>query len=59
MSSEQLVGEFVEVAESAGDDEEDDEEGCVVADVNESGSHDGAEAEADIAEDERDAKEKD
>ena len=52
-----LVGDLVEVAEAAGDDEGEDEDGCVVADVDEGGGHDGAEAEADVAEDERDTEE--
>ncbi len=50
---------LVEVAVAAGGDEGDEEDGGVVADVDEGGGHDGAEAEADVAEDERDAEEKD
>jgi hypothetical protein len=53
-----LVGDLVEVAEAAGDDEGEDEDGCVVADVDEGGGHDGAETEADVAEDERDREKK-
>jgi hypothetical protein len=37
-----LVGDLVEVAEAAGDHEEEGEDGGVVADVDEGGGHDGA-----------------
>ena len=47
-----LVGDLVEMAKAAGDDEGKDEDGRVVADVDEGGGHDGAEPEADVAEDE-------
>ena len=53
------MGDLVEVAEAAGGDEEEYEDGGVVADVDESGGHDGAEAEADVAEDEGDTEEED
>jgi hypothetical protein len=55
----ELVGDLVEVAEAAGGEEGEDEDGCVVADVDERGRHDGAETEADVAEDERDTEEED
>src|SRR5258708_21579060 len=54
-----LMRDLVEVAEAAGDDEGEDEDGGVVADVDEGGGHDGAEAEENVAENERDAEEKD
>ncbi len=47
------------MAVAAGGDEGSEEDGGVVADVDEGGGHDGAEAEADVAEDERDAEEED
>jgi hypothetical protein len=50
----ELVGDLVEVAEASGDDEGEDEDGGVVADVDEGRGHDGAETEAYVAEDERD-----
>src|SRR5258705_11851845 len=53
-----LMGDLVEVAEAAGDYEGEDEDSCVVADVDEGGGHDGAETEADVAEDERDGEKK-
>ena len=52
------MGDLVEVAEAAGDYEGEDEDSCVVADVDEGGGHDGAETEADVAEDERDGEKK-
>jgi len=45
------------VAEAAGGDEEEGEDGRVVADVDEGGGHHGAEAEADVAENEGDTEE--
>src|SRR5258705_1074607 len=53
-----LMGDLVQVAEAAGGDEGEDEDGCVVADVDEGGGHDGAEMEADVAEDERNREKK-
>jgi hypothetical protein len=52
-----LVSDLFEVTEATGDDEEEGEDGRVIADVDEGGGHDGAEAKADIAEDERDTEE--
>ena len=52
------MGELVEVAIAAGGDEGCEEDGEVVAGVDEGGCHDGAKADADCAEDERDAEEK-
>src|SRR5260370_4124016 len=54
-----MVGDLVEVAEAAGDEEGEDEDRGVVAEVDQGGGHDGGEAEADVAEDERDGEEKD
>ena len=53
------MGEFFEVAVAAGGDEGGEEDGEVVAGVDERGGQDRAEAKADGAEDERDAEEED
>jgi len=52
-----LVGELVEVAVAAGGDEGGEEDGEVVAGVDEGGGEDGAEADANGAQDQRDAEE--
>ena len=53
------MSDLVEVAVAASGCEGEDEDGGVVADVDEGGGHDGAETKADVAEDERDTEEED